>query len=524
MSMSWREYARCDALELAALVRDGAVATTEVVAAATQRLDAVNPRLNAVVRRIPGTAATARGPMAGVPFLVKDIVQDVAGVPTTRGSRAFSGDVPVRDSGFVRRARDSGLVLLGKTNLSELGLKAVTESALFGPCRNPWDPRRTPGGSSGGAAAAVAAGIVPVAGANDGGGSIRIPAGYCGVFGLRPSRGRVSAGPAIHELWHGAGSDHVISRSVRDSAAMLDVLHGNEPGDPFRIAPPARPYLQECGIPPGRLRIAHSCRSPIGQPVHPEAIRAVEGTASLLEDLGHTVEMAEPEVDGLGLAHCYLHLYFGQVAAAVRGRPASALEPDTRVLAMLGRAIDSGTYVASHDRWNEFSRALGAFFRHYDLYLTPVAAEPPALIGELDTPLLQRLAIRPLLWLDAGRLLLRSGIVERLALRSLQRTPFTQLANLTGVPAMSVPLHWTPEGLPMGSQFMAPVGCEDRLLRLAAQLEQARPWRHRLPVTPPGSGWGQPRDRLVQDTVAPTAGEGYGQCGCRCVDTLLPRR
>ena len=464
-------------------MREDMVSAEEVLAASLERLETVNPVINAVIRRLPGTRAAA-GPFCGVPFLLKDIIQDVAGKPTSRGSQAFARVPAAADSTYVSRARAGGLVPIGKTNLPELGLKAVTENRLFGATRNPWDIRLTPGGSSGGAAAAVAAGIVPMAGANDGGGSIRIPAAYCGLFGLRPSRGRVPAGPAVDEIWEGACSDHVISRSVRDSAAMLDLLQGADQGAPFEIAPPGESYLAACDQPPGALRIAYTTRSPLGESVHPECKRALEGTLSLLQELGHHPEEVGPAIDGVALARCYMLLYFGQVAAAVKGHRPADFELDTRALAMLGRALDSGDYVAAHAEWNGFARALGGFFADHDLYLTPTTAEPPAAIGSLDTPAPERLAIRALLPLRAGRLVMRSGIVDKLVHRSLRRTPFTQLANLTGTPAMSVPLHWGADDLPYGSQFIAPVGREDRLFRLAAQLESARPWAGRFPVTP----------------------------------------
>lgn len=478
--MNFDEYGRLDALGMAGLVGSGDVTPEELLNLARQRLDSVNPTLNAVIADVPPTPG-GNGRFHGVPFLLKDIFHHVRGLPTSCGSRAFAAIPADHDSTFVQRCRAAGLVVFGKTNLPELGLKAVSENDLHGATRNPWNTALTPGGSSGGAAAAVAAGVVPMAAANDGGGSIRIPAAYCGLFGLKPSRGRVPPGPSVAEVWEGACSDHVITRTVRDSAAMLDALHGADAGAPFDIPPPERPYLDECSREPGRLRIAYSVHSPIDRPVHPDHAGAVERTAVLLQGLGHEVEEAAPAIDGMELARCYLMLYFGQVAAMVRGRSVRGFELDTRALAMLGRALDSGAYVRAHARWNTFSRAMGAFLSRYDLYLTPTTATPPAQIGALQTPWLERLALRPLLWLRAGRLLLHSGMVEKLALRSLERTPFTQLANLTGLPAMSVPLFLSGEGLPVGSHFTAPFGREDQLFRLAAQLEGANPWGQRLP-------------------------------------------
>ena len=484
------EYANLDATALAALIASGAVSAAEVLEAAAARLDTVNPRLGAVVmdwreRAQAQVAAGVRGPFAGVPFLLKDLGQDIGGLPATWGSRARRGVHAQATSSVVHRWIHAGLVVLGKTNLPEFALKAVTEPELFGPCRNPWNLELTPGGSSGGAAAAVAAGIVPVAGASDGGGSIRIPAAYCGLFGLKPSRGRVSEAPEADEFWDGASSTHVLSRSVRDSAALLDIIAVPERGDPFAVAAPTRPWAQEVGAEPGRLRIGFSAESPLGTPVHPDMRAAVERTAALLQDLGHHVEPAAPSIDGLQLAQSYLGIYFGHVAAEVRrcvrefGAKHSDFELETRALAAIGESLPAAEYVSLRARWNGFARALAAFHAKYDLFLTPTTAQPPARIGELETPGAQKVALRAVLALGLGGLLRHTGVVDDLARISLARTPFTQLANLTGTPAMSVPLHVDSGGLPLGVQFLAAWGREDQLLRLAGQLEAAQPWVQR---------------------------------------------
>ena len=496
------EYPKLDASAIARLVARREVTALEVLDAALARLDEVNPRLNAVVfdwreqarqqaREFDALAAgdpRRAAPFAGVALLLKDLGQDLQGLPATWGSRARAGVRAAATSSVVARWQAAGLLALGKTNLPELALKAVTEPRLFGACRNPWDTRRTPGGSSGGAAAAVAAGIVPVAGASDGGGSIRIPAAYCGLFGLRPSRGRVSHAPQADEYWDGASSTHVLTRSVRDSAALLDLACGAEPGDPFVVAPPARPYAAEVGADPGRLRIGFGVASPLGTEVHPRHAEAVRQAAALLGELGHQVEEAAPAVDGERLAQSYLGIYFGHVAATLRhcvreyGARAADFELDTRALAAIGESLPAGAYVELRERWNDFARALAAFHSRFDLYLSPTTAAPAARIGELDSPPWQQLALRALLGLRLGGVLRRSGVVEELARRNLARTPFTQLANLTGTPAMSVPLHWGDDGLPVGVQFIAAWGREDLLIRLAAQLEAASPWAQRLPA------------------------------------------
>ena len=498
------DYLDLDATALAALVARGEVSSVEVLQAALARLDAINPRIRAVVfdwresaleqarafDALPRAAPERARPFAGVPLLLKDLGQDLRGRPSTWGSRARAQVTARRSSSVVERWQAAGLLALGKTNLPEFALKAVTEPALFGPCRNPWDLERTPGGSSGGAAAAVAAGIVPVAGASDGGGSIRIPAAYCGLFGLRPSRGRVSEAPEADEFWEGASATHVLTRSVRDSAALLDAAQGATPGDPFIVAPPARAYALDARTAPPRLRIGFSVESPLGTMVHPDHVAAVLRAAELLRDLGHAVEPAAPAVDGEQLARSYLGIYYGHVAADLRQckrefhARARDFELDTRALAAIGESLPAPDFIELRRNWNVFARALAEFHARHDLYLTPTTAQPPARIGELDAAPWQHALLRAVLALGLGSVLRHSGTVEQLARANLARTPFTQLANLTGTPAMSVPLHQAPDGLPVGVQFVAPWGREDLLFQLAAQLEAARPWAQRLPAGP----------------------------------------
>lgn len=495
--MDFATYRRHDATALAQAVRAGEVTPGELLASALARLAQVRATLNPVCCALEKQARDQmarglppQGPFAGVPFLIKDASQDYAGVPTTFGSRAFKDNVAREHSHLVRRYLDAGLVVFGKTNTPEFALKGVTDPALFGRTSNPWNPAHAPGGSSGGAAAAVASGVVPMAAGNDGGGSIRIPAAHCGLFGLRPSRGRVSMGPGTNEVWYGASSEGVLARSVRDSARALDVLQGAEPGDPFVIAPPAESYERAMTRPPGRLRIGFTARSPIDTPVHAEAVKAVHDAATLLRELGHDVEEAEPEVDGGALARSFLALYAGQVAAMVaRGRAAGARDADfellTRVLATLGRAMDAGEATAELLRWNDYARGLARFHARFDLLLTPTVATPPPTHEEADLPRGEAVLLTILDRTGLLSLMARTGLLDsttdRIARDNLEWFPFTQLANLTGTPAMSVPLHWTADGLPLGVQFVAPFGREDLLLQLAAQLEQARPWFDRVP-------------------------------------------
>ncbi|TAK78259.1 MAG: amidase [Aquabacterium sp.] len=494
--MKYDDYAGHDALGLAALVATREASPAELLDAALARQAAVNPSINAVVRdlaesarrEVRATPPAVPGPFHGVPFLLKDLFQDLRGVPSSCGSRALAQVPAPEDSDVVRLWQRAGLVIFGKTNTPEFGAKNVTEPEVFGPTRNPWDLTRTPGGSSGGSAAAVAAGIVPVAGASDGGGSIRIPAANCGLFGLKPGRGRISMGPSVGEGMFGAAVQGVISRSVRDSAAMLDLLMATDPHAPYAFARPQRPLLEEVGQPTGRMRIGYCVESPLGTPVDAQAVAAVEDAARLLESLGHHVEAAAPRLDGMQLCKDFLQTWFCQQAALVdhlrangAGHARRDFEFDTRIMAAVGRGTPGPQVIACEANWQVYRRALAAFHGSYDLWLTPVLAAPPLRIGANATPRFMRLAGEILMALGGARLLQASGFMEELIRKNLGWTPFTQLANLTGRPAMSVPLYWTPDGLPLGVQFVGPVDGEAALVRLASQLEQARPWFRKRP-------------------------------------------
>jgi amidase len=492
----FKEYSQYDAMGLAELVRNGDVTAEELCEEAIQRIERVNPKLNAVVTQMYDIGRQASrqsmldGPFAGVPFLIKDLMLVFAGVPLTSGCKAYKDNVPDYDSEMVKRYKNGGLVILGKTNTPEFGLLGITEPELFGPCRNPWNTDHTPGGSSGGSASAVAAGMVPMAAGGDGGGSIRIPASCCGLFGLKPSRGRNPCGPRLGRPWQGAVQEHVLSRSVRDSAAALDATSGPDVGAPYVICPAPRPYLEDVQTSPGNLKIGFTTTSPIGTSVHSECIKAVVNTAKLLEELGHHVEERETGVDGEALAQSYMTLYFGEVAADLRemktvlGRKVtrSDVETLTYTLGMLGRTFSAGDFVEAMRCWDRSAREMGLFFEEYDLYLTPTTAYPPARVGELQPSSPERVLMKVVNTLGLGGLLKTSGIVDQMAKKGLERTPFTQVANLCGLPAMSVPLHWTPDGLPCGAHFIGPFGDEATLFQLAGQLEKARPWFAKKPV------------------------------------------
>jgi amidase len=383
-----------------------------------------------------------------------------------------AGYVPDHSSYLVEKFRAAGLVVLGKTNTPELGLDITTEPAAYGPSRNPWNPEHSTGGSSGGSAAAVASGMVPAAHASDGGGSIRIPASECGVVGLKPSRGRISLGPEYGEYWHGLVVSHVVSRSVRDSAGLLDAVAGAMPGDPYTAPPPARPYAEEIGADPGQLRIGLMPEAPEAMsPCHAECSAAVEGTGRLLESLGHRVDVAHPDaldehgalVGGFSTLVCCWTAKSLDHWGEVVGRPVAEddVEPPTWRLAQVGRAVPGTQYLEAVERLQAWSRRVARWWQEgFDVLVTPTIAAPPPRIGELA----------------AAAEGAADGMSEALAL-----IPFTTQFNVTGQPAVSLPLAWSGAGLPIGVQLVAAYAGEDLLIRLASQLERAQPWSDRRP-------------------------------------------
>jgi amidase len=486
------EYLALDAIALRDLIAAGELTSLEALEAARARAARVNPRINAICTPLDDHAdrrvrQDLTGPFAGVPFLLKDLLQDLAGTPTAAGCRALAGSVSTETSTVVQRFLDAGLVVFGRTTTPEFGSKGVTESALHGATRNPWDLERTPGGSSGGSAAAVAAGIVPVASASDGGGSIRIPAACTGLVGLKAGRGMVPFGPSDSEPLNGIATHGVVSRTIRDSAAMLQLLAGPDAFSPYAPAAPDATLLDQLERAPERLRIGFSTRSAIrGQP-HPEATRAVERAAEVLTDLGHHVEEVDPPHDDRRLAQDFLTIWFVHQAIEVErikretGASDGDFELDTLVMAALGRTFTAMELQKADERRHQHIAGLASLHRTHDLLLTPTLGEPPIRIGALDLPRgLQRAAAGVLRTRTTG-LLKRTGALDQIIERSLSWVPYTQLANVTGRPAISLPLHWTADGLPMGVQFVGRLGAEGLLLRLGRQLELAAPWEHRRP-------------------------------------------
>ncbi len=476
-------------------MRRGEVTSAELVDTAIARIDRLNPSLNAVIHRMDQSAKDAArapgdGPFAGVPLLVKDLMLTMKGEPFRCGSAFLRDYRPAVDSELITRYRQAGFVFLGKTNTPEFGLTPFTEPAVFGPTRNPWDPARTSGGSSGGSAAAVAAGMVPIATGGDGGGSIRIPASCCGLFGLKPTRGRTPVGPSVGEAWRGAVVDHVLTRSVRDSAAALDATAGPDSGAPYFAAPVEGTWLGESGRAPGRLRIALTEMPWLGNEVHPDCSAALRETAGLLESLGHTVEEASPEFDGEGFARAFLAMIVVELRTdlveleVVLGRKGkfAEFEPATWALSLLGSAMPAVEYGRAVRLLQRISRQVARFFETYDLLLTPTVATPPFPTGALQPTSRERGLLEVLGRLGFGEPFRWAGALDQMAEKVFDWIPWTPLANASGQPAMSVPLCWNADGLPIGMHFMGKYGDEATLFRLAGQLEQARPWFDRLPA------------------------------------------
>jgi amidase len=468
------DYEHYDALGLADLVRRRQITADELLDAAIARVEAQNPSVNAVVMKLYdyGRQAIAAGlpdgPLSGVPFLLKDLSAALAGVPTTRASKFFADAVPPEDSEQVKRLKRAGLVIFGKTNTCELGLSLTCEPQFYGATRNPWDLTRISGGSSGGAAAAVGARMLPAAHGSDGFGSIRAPAACCGLVGLKPTRGRNTMAPYLGEGLGGLSTEHALTLSVRDSAALLDATAGLGSGDPYTVPPPARPFLQECGTPPGRLRIAFTMVTPNDVPVAAEYGQALQDTAQLCAMLGHHVEEADPTIDRGAVVPTFLTLMAANTVVNLSshptaGRPARQDEVETVTWAsahVMGAKLSAVDYVRATQAAHKLGRQMAAFHTQYDVLLTPALAMLPPQLGWID------------MMLDD---------VEEYWRRVFTFSPFTVWFNITGQPALVLPLGQTASGLPLSVQLVAPYGDEATLFRLASQIEAVRPWFDRKP-------------------------------------------
>jgi amidase len=493
------EFDTYDALGLAELVRKRKVKAGEILEESIRRIEEHNPRINAVINKLYDRARTAieaglpHGPFMGVPFLLKDLVFQLEGVPTSGGNRVLKNYPAPHDSELVRRWKAAGVVILGKTNVPELGLTPFTEPEAFGACRNPWDTTRITSGSSGGSAAAVAARMVPIAAANDGGGSLRGPASACGVFGFKPTRGSTPTGPDFGEIWQGFHADHVLTLSVRDSAAMLDLTHGEDAGAPYVAPPRKRPFLQELATEPGTLRIAFTTKPFLDTPLHADVVKATKDAAALLQELGHEVVEAAPEVEAEQFVRDFVAIAAGETRAAlelISRRTGRRLwnrdyEELTYAVGLFGKALSAADFAGAANRLQRVARSVAPFFEAYDVLLTPVLGSPPGHVGSLQLASSEKSQLRLLGGLNAAWLLKRAVALDVLATRAFDQMPWLPLFNVTGQPAMSVPLYWTDAGLPIGVQMVGRFAADGSLLRLAAQLERARPWLQRIP---PGFG------------------------------------
>lgn len=468
------EYDKYDALGLAELVAKKQITPAELLNAVRQRVEALNPKLNAFCHLFFDKAEEqiknelGSGPFRGVPFALKDLGQYLKGTITSAGSRVWKDQVASYDSTLVTRYKQAGLVIFGKTASPELGLTMTTESVLYGQTHNPWNLERTSGGSSGGSSSAVAARILPMAHASDGGGSIRIPASCCGLFGLKPTRGRVPMGPAQFEGWNGLSAHHAVTISVRDNAALLDVSSGAELGSPYFPPPQQRPFLKEAGADPGKLLIALIVDSPTGTPVDSECRTAATDAAKLCESLGHKVEEARWPIDAPIMREAFLAIINVSVArtlddaAKTLGRDVTDkdVEPVTWSMAQQGRNVSGIVYSRAIGTIHQIGLTMAKFQQTYDVILNPTLGKPPVPLGALS---------------------LSPKNMQSFTKEITEFGPFTAIYNVTGQPSMSVPLHWTPDGLPVGVMFSARFGDEATLFRLASQLEKAKPWAERRP-------------------------------------------
>ncbi|GIO25259.1 amidase [Oceanobacillus sp. J11TS1] len=489
--MQLNEYKKCDATELAKLVQRKEVQPSELVDLAFRQLHHVNPELNMIthyreeaVKKEASHFPIRDAAFSGVPILMKNVSQSIEGEKLTSGSQLLQEQVAKHDNYFVKKFRDAGFLFMGHTNTPEFALKNITEPKLYGPTRNPWNPAYSPGGSSGGAAAAVASGVVPMAGASDGGGSIRIPASFTGLVGLKPTRGRTPVGPGVGRQWQGASINFVLSKTVRDSAAMLDQLQVVEAHAAFQTPLFEKGYTATMSETlPKQLRIAFSTVSPVGTPVSEDAKKAVLQLVHYLEKEGHIVEEQAAPIDGVQLMKDYYIMNSGEMNATVQSLEAAFgkeltkkdMELESWLLHQAGQSVSAADYSNSLASWDLAAEKMANFHQSYDFYITPASASAAPKIGELTYS--EQSEMKFLDRMTAAKPNEKQAIIYDMFLPSLTYTPFTQLANLTGQPAISLPLYVTEQGLPIGVQIMANKGEEHRLLQLSYQMEQTALWQ-----------------------------------------------
>lgn len=496
--MKFSEYRQHDATSLAELIKKKEVTPTELLETAISRAEDVNPKINAVVTKLYDLgkeqlkSLDANAPLAGVPYLIKDLGPQLKGTRYTCGSKILKDNISTENSVVTDRMLKAGLIIFGKTNTPEFGLTPWTEGELLGVARNPWNLEHTTGGSSGGSSAAVAAGIVPLASANDGGGSIRIPASCNGIFSMKPSRGRVTLAPFYGEGWGGAVCEGVVSRSVRDSALYYDLIQGASQGDPYIIEKPARPFTEEIKTTPRKLKIGYSAEMPEGMsaPIDEENIKAILTTVSLLKDLGHEVVEIKLPYKKEVLTELLYSMVYGETSATLdyigeqRGKKPQRheVEPNTWLLYQLGKSFSANSFSLAKLKWNEVNHNLSKFHQQFHLLLTPTLGKRPFKIGSMNTPKLEDTALRIMNALGISSVVRYTGMIEKEAEKIFSWIPYAPLANLTGQPSMTVPLHWsTKENIPVGTMFTARWQDEATLFQLAAQLEKVQPWFYKVP-------------------------------------------
>lgn len=489
--MDYQDY---DALSLAELVRKGQVSAKELLQEARIRMRAINPDINAVICPMDELADSlaaktdTSGPFYGVPFLVKDLKLPFAGYPLSNGSSAMRRFFPHANGKMAKRIIQAGFVVFGKTNTSELGVSSLTAPAAFGETKNPWNREYNSGGSSGGSSAAVAARIVPMAYSSDGGGSIRFPASYCGIFGFKPSRG-LNRYEDLSSAWGGAVVSHVSTISVRDSAAYLDVVCGNSNSEYSTGKPPKHSYLHSATQMPTGLRVGLITQSPIGTPVHADCVSAAETAAKYCEQLGHTIVTPSWGFDGIELMRAFLTVVFRSTTKDVYEmarlaqvhEPSMCIELSTRFMAAVGRGVSDERLARAFEVWKKAANRMSDLHNECDVILTPTAATPPLRFNALDPTFGERLLMRLLISTGLGSRVCSDKFFDSVIEKSLYQTPFTPIANMTGQPAMSIPLYWDQHGLPHGAHFMAAEGNDRLLFKLAGQLEARYPWRNTVP-------------------------------------------